>query len=779
MGKLRLVALSVCAWALGGCVFFGNPFDLDNDGTPDVRDCDNGSAVLNDLDEDDDGWTSCEGDCDDRRATVFPTAVEVCEGRDTDCDGAVPDEEIDIDGDGFAACEGDCNEAARTIFPGADELCDGLDSDCDGSVPPEEDIDVDADGFPACSDCDDGDGDVYPGAAEACDGVDTDCDGEALPTEVDFDGDGSWACADCDDQNPQVHPGADEVCDGRDTDCDGALGAAEIDVDGDGYGPCQGDCAPGDPNANPGAVEACNGEDDDCDGSVPLDESLDSDGDGVTDCDDCAPHDPATNPGAGDPLPPPTPETCVAFTGGPIATDSAARVPGTTSGERMGDVLGSLGDVDGDGVDDFAVAAPLYEGALGGSEGRLLVISGADALLGGAVDPLTTIGADALGDRVGSSVAALGDLDGDGRGDFAVGATGVDGPGGSNAGAVGVFFGSGIARGVPLTLSDADLLLDGEVTLDAFGTAMATAGDVDHDGLTDLVVGAPGYDPGGLVNGGKVYVFRGARILSGAILDAGDATISFLGAEAGDSLGDSVSGAGDVDGDGCDDVVAGAEWAGSSPRDAGRAYVWSGGDVRGGGEFAVSDALASLEGAASFDRAGSVVASAGDVDGDGLGDVLVASSQSASNGTQAGSVYLLLGSSLSAGGAIGAGDADARFIGPNSYARLGLSAANAGDVDGDGRDDILLGGELSASEAGMATVVLGCEAVAGGVLTLSAGVSSWSGAESGELLGSAVAGLGDLDGDGLDDLLVGSRGWDDGASAVGRADVLLSPYAAP
>ncbi len=129
------------------------------------------------VDEDGDGVTVGGGDCDDRDEHSYPGADELCDGRDNDCDGVVPDGEHDGDVDGFMVCIGDCDDADPAVFPGAEELCNGVDDDCDGSLAEEED--GDGDGYAACEgDCDDGDPYVSPEAADECGGPDADCDGD-------------------------------------------------------------------------------------------------------------------------------------------------------------------------------------------------------------------------------------------------------------------------------------------------------------------------------------------------------------------------------------------------------------------------------------------------------------------------------------------------------------------------------------------------------------------------------------------------------------------------
>ncbi len=275
-------------------------------------DCDDADPLVGEpptwyLDDDGDGFgdastgaPSCDQphgavgddtDCDDGDAAVFPGAVEVCDGLDTDCDGALPADEVDGDGDGVPFCAADCDDADPAVYPGASEACDGLDTDCAGG-PGADEVDVDGDGARVCAgDCDDGDPAIFPGAVELCDGVDGDCDGAT--DETDVDGDGVRGCdGDCDDGEPTVFPGATEGCDGIDTDCDGALGPDEDDVDGDGVVLCAGDCDDGNPAVFPGALEGCDGLDTDCAGGPGADE-VDADGDGARICEgDCDDGDP-------------------------------------------------------------------------------------------------------------------------------------------------------------------------------------------------------------------------------------------------------------------------------------------------------------------------------------------------------------------------------------------------------------------------------------------------------------------------------------------------------
>ncbi|MFK7929820.1 MAG: MopE-related protein [Myxococcota bacterium] len=164
---------------------------------------------------------------------------------------------VDNDADGFSPADGDCDDGDDTIFPGAPELCDGQDNDCDGATPSDED-DSDRDGVRVCAgDCDDDDNNVYPGAEEICDDKDSDCDG-VNPDRVDQDKDGVAICndagpGDCDDTDPLVAPGLTETCDGLDNDCSGS--ADDIDEDEDGRSVCRGDCDDDDPNAFSIAVD--------------------------------------------------------------------------------------------------------------------------------------------------------------------------------------------------------------------------------------------------------------------------------------------------------------------------------------------------------------------------------------------------------------------------------------------------------------------------------------------------------------------------------------------
>ena len=179
---------------------------LDIEDLPNVYINGYGVGGLSVLDHDEDGFSPADGDCDDSLPSVFPGAVEACDGEDNDCDGVLPDEEEDVDGDGWMECGGDCDDLNNDIYPEAPELCDDLDNDCDGVVPDNQDND--GDGQTACAgDCDDTNPERWFGNAEVCNFIDNDCDG--LVDDIDNDGDGHSMCesgGDCDDSNPLAHP---------------------------------------------------------------------------------------------------------------------------------------------------------------------------------------------------------------------------------------------------------------------------------------------------------------------------------------------------------------------------------------------------------------------------------------------------------------------------------------------------------------------------------------------------------------------------------------------
>jgi hypothetical protein len=188
------------------------------------NDCD-GEADLGEssADEDGDGWTIADGDCNDTRPEINPDMPEISNGFDDDCNGEADDDMdpfgIDYDGDGWSITDGDCNDIDAAVYPGATETEDGRDEDCDGVADQGTDNagnedDADKDGWTiAAGDCDDGDPEVNPDAREDDGGYDDDCDGVADDGEygADYDDDGySMRYGDCDDTDPSVHERADD-----------------------------------------------------------------------------------------------------------------------------------------------------------------------------------------------------------------------------------------------------------------------------------------------------------------------------------------------------------------------------------------------------------------------------------------------------------------------------------------------------------------------------------------------------------------------------------------
>jgi hypothetical protein len=203
------------------------------------------------IDDDGDGYTETQGDCNDHDASVSPIATEYYNDRDDDCDSIVDDGTVnyDDDGDGQSEIGGDCDDANTATYTGAPEACDNADNDCDTVIDETTNCyDDDLDGLSEIEgDCNDASAISYPGAPEVEDGVDNDCDGiiDEGTNAYDDDFDGYTENAgDCDDADATVNYDATESCNGHDDDCDGSSDEQNADgcstyyydADGDTYG---------------------------------------------------------------------------------------------------------------------------------------------------------------------------------------------------------------------------------------------------------------------------------------------------------------------------------------------------------------------------------------------------------------------------------------------------------------------------------------------------------------------------------------------------------------
>lgn len=317
----------------------------------------------------------------------------------------------------------------------------------------------------------------------------------------------------------------------------------------------------------------------------------------------------------------------------------------TLFGETLGDFAGSSvafpGDVDGDGAADLLVGASSND-ALGIGGGRAYLLRGpipvgavlladADTAISGAGSSAIAPphGAPAGGDGVGAALDGIGDFDGDGLDDLAIGANGSD-RGGVDAGALAIYLGP-VAAG-RLTLDHADQLYLGDADYQYAGDSVAAAGDLDGDGLADVLVGGNTQGPG------TTWILPGPGVPGSSPLDA--VPTALVGETDLDYAGAYTARGGDLDGDGWPDVVVGAYASGKVATQAGVVYLAFG--PFPSGTLALPDIAHQWLGEQDGDNAGRAVSGGVDADGDGLDDVLVGAPYSDEAAAFGGQAYLLL-----------------------------------------------------------------------------------------------------------------------------------------
>ncbi|MEQ1567138.1 MAG: MopE-related protein [Myxococcota bacterium] len=731
--------------------------DLDGDGFGDPDD-------VQQACERPEAYVALPTDCDDRAPEVHPEAIDACNGVDDDCDGTVDPAAarwfVDADHDGIGtaddsvrACDpptgyvdlaGDCDDTDPNVFPNAPfETCDGIDQDCDGLIDegalsdemwyPDNDHDgygLPAGGQPLCAppsdwvdngdDCDDFDADRHPGALEACNLIDDDCDDDVDMNDEDGGVLGSFPMFGDGDQDGYGAGEAIVTC---------TLAA--------GYSAVAGDCDDDAPQVKPGQSEVCNGVDDDCDLAIDDDDpSLDPTTQVLAWTDD-------DGDGLGDPLSPAV--SCAIGDGtannGLDCDDGDAEVgadlwlldddgdgagagtptPGTSCAAPGGDYVNVSAPLDCDDTDADVSPAALDLCGDGVDQDCTAIDPACGAAPDGVV-PLESLGrtyAAAAASGEGFGPTASGDVTGDGAPDLFVGAPTA------GFGTVYVFPGP-----APELASTPWLAVPLVHNGGGFGSALATVDDATGDGVPELAIGAPS----ALGGQGRAYVFEGTGVPSVLL------TVTGTG-----GVGSAVTSGHQIGGE--------AEVLVSSPNTGvvGLLPITL-------GSVALVDARLVLTGPGGFGA--TLAAEPG-------GAVAVGHPE---DGGSSGSVYLFDGTQS---GLFVSGTAEARWLGAAGDS-FGAALAAGGDFDGDGSPDLAATAPGEASngvDAGAAYVFVdtvdGSSDVAAFVLR---------GDVAGTGLGASVA-FGDLDRDGIDDLVVGAPQADVGGADGGAVYVVFGPAA--
>ena len=386
---------------------------------------------------------------------------------------------------------------------------------------------------------------------------------------------------------------------------------------------------------------------------------------------------------------------------------------GEASGIQFGFAVSNAGDVNGDGYSDIITGANVFSTFTGKTYiffGGLSMDNSPDAAVTG----------EAAGNQFGYSVSAAGDVNGDGYSDVIAGAWGY----GTNTGRAYLY--DYFMKGNII----AEITMTGEATNNEFGVSVSTAGDVNGDGYSDVIVGAMRYSS----NTGRAYIYFGGEILNN-IPD-----VTMTGEGTGNFFGTSVSTAGDVNGDGYSDVIAGASGYATN---TGRAYIFYGGSSIN----IVADVT--MTGQAVGYGFGISVSTAGDVNGDGFSDVIAGESYFSS-----GKAYIFFGGSAMNN------NADVTMTGEAANDKFGNSVSTAGDVNGDGYSDVIVGADGYSAFTGRAYIFFGNYSMNNSADVIMTGVGGNTG------FGRCVSSAGDVNGDGYSDIVVGAPVY---ISTTGRA----------
>ncbi|MDX2050003.1 MAG: hypothetical protein SFT93_02345, partial [Rickettsiaceae bacterium] len=455
-------------------------------------------------------------------------------------------------------------------------------------------------------------------------------------------------------------------------------------------------------------------------------------------------------------------------------------INGINNNDRTAYAVRSAGDVNGDGYSDMIIGAQGYPS--GSYTGRAYVVYGGSALSNINLGSLTssqgfTVDGINTNDNTGVSVSSAGDINNDGYVDMIIGAHSY--PSGSHIGRAYVIYGGSSLSNINLAslTSSQGFTVDGINTNDHTGVSVSSAGDVNKDGYSDMIIGAVAYPSGSST--GRAYVIYGGPSLSSINLASLTSSQGFTvdGINNNDGTGSSVSSAGDVNKDGyADMIIAAASYPSGSS--TGRAYVIYGGPSLSSINLAslTSSQGFTVDGINNKDGTGYCVSSAGDVNKDGYSDMIIGAWGYPSD-LATGRAYVIYGNASLTNINLGALTLSQGFWvqGINNYDYTGASVGSAGDINKDGYSDMIIGawGYPSGSYTGRAYVIYGGASLNNinlASITSSQGFTV-DGINTNDQIALSVSSAGDINKDGYSDMIIGARGYPSG-SYVGRAYVI-------